>query len=155
MVDNRQKTPSSFIERALMRVDEMPLAAVIRFAVGYLVIPAWMMTLGGGYSDWTLFPFLLAVLAGMRLAPAVARKAFRFGDGLRTIWSERRQLAKRFDSYQWQKLLWIGLGMAFFVWQSGRYSTPLVVLASLSVVSGAIGLGFWRRRLGAYIQTAD
>jgi hypothetical protein len=80
----------------------------------------------------------------MRVAPAVVRQAVPFGETLRTTWSERRQLAKRFDSYQWQKLLWIGLGMTLFVWQSGRQSTPVVALALFSVVSGAMGLGFWR-----------
>jgi hypothetical protein len=147
MMDKVEKTSSSFVERALIRLDEMPLAAVIRLAVGYLVIPAWMMVSGGRYSDWTLIPFLFAILAVMRVAPAVARKAFPFGDALRTTWSERRQLAKRFDSYQWQKLLWIGLGMSLFAWRSGWQSTPMSALSLLSVVCGAIGLGFWRRHL--------
>jgi hypothetical protein len=135
-----------FVDRVLVRLDEMPWAAGVRVTAGYLVVPAWLMFSGEGYSEWTVFPFLLAVLAGLRVVPAVLRKALPFGNTVLTAWAQRRQLAKRFDSYQWQKLLWIGFGLTFFVWRSGRHSVALLTLTSLCLASGAIGLVFWRHQ---------
>jgi hypothetical protein len=114
--------------------------------VGYLVVPAWSASTGGRSADWTVFPFFLAILVALRVVPAVLRKLLPFGGSVQAIWTERRQLAKRFDSYQWQKLFWIGLGLALYTLQSGRRFGALLTLMFICLLTGALGLLFWRHR---------
>jgi hypothetical protein len=69
-----------------------------------------------------------------------------FTERTKTIWAERRQLAKRYDCYQWQKLLWIGLGMLASAIVTGERSAAVVLLTAICLVSGAAGSIAWRRR---------
>jgi hypothetical protein len=41
----------------------------------------------------------------------VLRKVLPFSAEAKQIWSDRRQVAKLHDSYQWQKLFWVALGL--------------------------------------------
>jgi hypothetical protein len=115
-------------------------------ALGYLVMPIWSATVRAQTADWTLFPFFLVMLVSLRVVPALLRNLLSFEGSMQAIWAERRQLAKRFDSYQWQKLFWIGLGLALYAWQSGGRFRPLQVLTFICLLSGAIGLLTWRHR---------
>jgi hypothetical protein len=62
-------------------------------------------------------------------------------------WAERRQLALRFDSYQWQKLFWLGLGLAVYLLLSGRGPAEALALTVLSLIVGALGLLRWTWQL--------
>jgi len=95
-------------------------------------------------SGWVLAPFLVGVLVALRVIPAVVRRLMPFSDAIQAVWGERRQLAKRCDSYQWQKLLWIGLGLALYTVLSGQYHTSRITICSVCLVSGALGLASWR-----------
>ena len=59
--------------------------------------------------------FLLAGLFLLRLVPAALRRLLPFSTETQDVWRERRRLGKRYDSYQWRKLLWIGLGISLNV----------------------------------------
>jgi hypothetical protein len=63
---------------------------------------------------------------------------------VRAVWAERRQMAKRFDSYQWQKLLWIGIGLTLRLAWSDRRPAALLALAVACLGAGALGLATWR-----------
>jgi succinate dehydrogenase hydrophobic anchor subunit len=95
---------------------------------------------------WTAVGFLAVVLVAYRIVPLVFRKALPFEESTRAIWFERRQLAKRFDSYQWRKLFWFGLGMGSFQVFGGWSSRPQLVLTCVCLVSGVAGLLVWRCR---------
>ena len=131
------------IEKALLKVDDGVVGAVYRAAIGFAALPAMSFLLGDDVSDWTLIPFLLAILLLLRAVPAVVRELVPFGDEVLRIWAERRRTAKRYDSYQWRKLLWIGVGLTLNMVASGRLSTALMVVSSICLVGGAAGTAMW------------
>ena len=131
-------------EHVVVRLDAGAAGAVLRMGLGYLIGRAWLQLIGMRGDEWTVAPFFVAVLIALRVVPALVRKVGRFSEPVRTIWSERRQTAKRYDSYQWQKLFWIGLGLTLSVAFSERRSMALGALASFCVIAGTLGLVTWR-----------
>ena len=53
------------------------------------------------------------------------------------LWLERRNIAKQHDSYQWQKLFWIGLGMLPYAFIGGGLRSGELAVTSV--------LSDWRR----------
>src|SRR5262249_13078902 len=92
--------------RGLGSLDQGWVGAFYRVGSGYLIVPTWSYALGQG-SGWSLIVFFAGVLLALRVVPAVLRKVLPFDAEVRTIWADRRQMAKRVDSYQWRKLFWI------------------------------------------------
>ncbi len=131
-------------DKLLVSLDLSPWGALYRIAVGFAILPAMSQFWGENRSPWALAPFLLIVLILLRVIPAVVRKLVPFSGAVQVAWAERRQLAKRWDSYQWKKLFWIGLGLGLNILLSGHFLAPLVVVAMVCVVSGALGLARWR-----------
>jgi hypothetical protein len=135
-------------EEYLLGLDEGVFGALYRVAIGFMTIPAMWLLLGRDGSSWTLVPFLLAVLFLLRLGTAVLRKVVPISAELREAWSVRRRIAKLYDSYQWRKLLWIGVGLALYVVVSGHYRTVAVGLALFCLFSGAVATVRWRAVAG-------
>ena len=131
-------------EQVLIGLDAGAAGALLRVGLGYVTAVAWLFLNGLGSPAWTALPFFLGVLIAVRLVPAVIRKVSRFSDPVRSVWTERRQMAKRFDSYQWQKLFWIGVGLALHVASSDRRPAALLALAIACLVAGTLGLATWR-----------
>lgn len=102
---------------------------------------------------WGATVLILAVLAALRVGPAIVRRVFRFPDDVREVWAERRQLAKRYDSYQWRKLFWLGVGLCAYLalrrdGQPGKLGLSLACL-----LGGVAGSLVWaKRRRGADVQ---
>src|SRR5262249_57794993 len=94
--------------------------------------------------------------AGLVVAPAAVRALLPFSDAVQGRWFELRQLAKRYDSYQWQKLFWFGLGMVVYLAVPGRrlLSQAIPVLAVVCIGAGAAGLATWRVRLAQLKERA-
>lgn len=134
------------LERVALRADEPPFGELWRIAAGSAVAIAWVMAPAGAASAWVLVAAVLVVLLSCRLVPLVLRRLLPFKASTQAVWFERRQLAKRYDSYQWRKLLWFGVGMAIAQIIVGWPSQPLVVLTMLLVLSGSAGILVWRRR---------
>jgi hypothetical protein len=80
----------------------------------------------------------------LRLVPAVLRKFLSFSDPVRMLWAERRMMAKRYDSYQWQKLFWVSIGLVAYIRWSGQSRTSWMILALTCLSAGAIGMARWR-----------
>jgi hypothetical protein len=133
------------IERILAALDRPALAALLRMLAGMAVVPAWRV-IGGNSPGWTVFPFFIGALAALRVLPAVLRKLIRVSPRLTDVWAERRRIAKRFDSYQWRKLFWMGLGLAGYWMLAGTASRAVAVLVLVTLVSGALGQMIWRYR---------
>ena len=131
------------IEKLLQGLEEGLSAALFRLAVGFLTIPGLHKLLGSHDSDWALLPGLFAILFLLRAVPAVIRKVIPFSQPLQVIWWNRRQLAKRYDSYQWRKLFWIGAGIAIYVVSNRDFSFSNITVSSLCILAGAIGLIRW------------
>jgi hypothetical protein len=140
-------TEMGLFERLLIRLDQPPVAALFRVIIGFFVVPTWSASTAGHNAEWTLIPFFLGILLALRLVPMVLRKVLPFSGAAKSCWSERRRLAKRFDSYQWQKLFWTGLGLISYMALSGQRFQALATLTSIAFVTGMFGLGMWWYRV--------
>jgi hypothetical protein len=132
------------LEGVVRRVDTPAWHAVYRLMMGSSLLPLFGWWSDSGHADWRLVPFFLVMLLMLRLVPAVVRHLVPFPADACARWSHRRLLAKHFDSYQWRKLLWFGLGLAasMVFFRRAEGATTLLVVACL--VGG--GLGAWRWR---------
>ena len=137
-------------DRLLLGVDEGLSSVLVRAALGYFVVPLWSYATGVSTPDWTLLPFFLGVLVASRLVPGVLRKVVKFPEAVCAVWTERRQLAKRFDSFQWQKLLGIGVGLLLYAVVTSNRSPVLFGLAGACLATGAGALVIWRREAAAH-----
>jgi hypothetical protein len=130
-------------ERFLITLDSGVWGAVSRVMLGLAVPPVFPMLLGDHPSIWAYLALFLALLLGLRLGPAVVRLLLPFSPEAKEIWSERRFLAKRYDSYQWQKLFWIGLGMLPYVIVAWGARQGELVVAALALIAGGVGQVVW------------
>ena len=81
----------------------------------------------------------------MRVVPAVVRHVLPFSVEAKEVWAQRRYIARHHDSYQWQKLFWIGLGLVpYAVIGDGSRNGELVVTL-FCLIGGGVGLLLWRR----------
>ena len=127
-------------------VARVPWPALSRLALGFLVFPIAAWWLAVETPDWRVVPFFLLLLLALRVVPAVARRVLPTPTEVQARWAGRRELAKRFDSYQWRKLLWFGLGMALYLLVVRGAAGAEIGLALACVVAGALGETRWRRR---------
>jgi hypothetical protein len=134
---------ASYFEQVLRRI-EAPFQPLYQATIGFLVVPAFARS-SGGVVDWRLVPFFLAVLAAVRIVPAVLRHVLPWTPDLKAHWFRQRAVAKRYDSYQWRKLFWFGLGIAAYLALFDRGGRVAPALALICLVSGAFGLLVWRR----------
>jgi hypothetical protein len=132
------------LEKLSISLERQPWAALYRVAIGYAVVPLYQ-TLGGSAHQWGLVFFFVAILFCLRLGPMMLRKLVRFSPEAHAIWRHRRQLAKRYDSYQWQKVLWFGAGLGVHSWLARSFNSVAGMLALATLVSGAAGLLLWKR----------
>ena len=144
-----QMTNLNPLEQILVRLDRDPWGALYRFAVGMLTFNAWDRW-GTRAATWLLLPFLAVALLLLRVAPAICRAVLPFSNRAREIWLYQRNIGRFYDSYQWQKLFWIGLGMAVQLGLAWRLNTsgvqhPLKIwLAAGCLLSGASGMIIYR-----------
>jgi hypothetical protein len=131
--------------KTLRRTGAAPWEPLYQLAVGFLVVPVFGRLSGRSGSDWRLLPFFLLVLIALRVVPAMVRHLLPFSAELKAHWFNQRALAKRYDSYQWRKLFWLGLGLAGYVALYDRDGRAGGLLAAACLVSGALGLFVWRR----------
>ena len=113
--------------------------------IGFMTLPVLSRLWGQDDPGWTLVPFLFLIFLMLRVIPALVRRLVPFSDTARAIWAERRQMAKRYDSYQWQKLFWMGIGLALYTVLSYQSLTSRIAVSSICVLSGAFGLARWRK----------
>jgi hypothetical protein len=139
------EAPMQLLERFLVRLDGGPWIAVSRVALGFVIAPAFRTIAAEQDQVVITLALLLALLIGLRVLPALLRGALPFSAEARSIWSQRRQVAKIYDSYQWQKLFWIGLGLLAFAAVSGGQRTGELVIMVFCLIGGTAGLLLWQR----------
>jgi hypothetical protein len=131
------------VERILLAIDDDAFGALYRIVIGFVTLPAMSLLPGSDGSDWIVLPFLLSVLLLLRIVPAVVRKLVPFSDAVQEAWAVRRRIAKQYDSYQWRKLMWIGIGLTLYTAVSGQISAPRIVVCSACLLAGAVGMVRW------------
>lgn len=134
----------TYFETLLVGLDAGLPARLFRVVVGFALSPALLWIRGDHESDWALVPFLLSVLLLFRLVPIFVRRLLPTSEAARRTWAARRQLAKRYDSYQWQKLFWIGVGLGLHIAVSGNPSPARLMVASFCLLAGGCGIVRWR-----------
>jgi hypothetical protein len=134
-------------ERILVLLDQFPFGAVYRIALGFLLVPLASTFPISVHPGLSLASWFLGVLLALRLVPVVFRRILPFSERVTAVWAARRQTAKRFDSYQWRKLVWFGVGLSAHAVSSRQFSGPSAILAVFCVVGGALGVLAWRQGL--------
>lgn len=132
------------LEQFLVRLDSGPWSGVSRVVLGFLIAPV-LRTIAGRDEVWITLALFVALLIGLRVGPALLRAVLPFSAETKAIWFQRRQIAKQHDSFQWQKLFWIGLGLLAFAAVGGGLTTGEQAIAAFCLVGGAAGLLIWRR----------
>jgi hypothetical protein len=136
----------SSLERFLVRLDSGIWGAISRIVLGLAMLPAFRAVSGGGERIWITLALFVGLLMALRIAPAMLRRALPFSDEAKQIWAERRNIAKQRDSYQWQKLFWIGLGLLPYVIIGDGLTNGELVVTFICLIGGGAGLLLWRRQ---------
>jgi uncharacterized membrane protein YfcA len=134
----------SMLKRALINFDIGVPGALWRTALGFLFVPV-VQTLATDLSSWTTIVSLLTMLFAVKVAAAVVRRFVPATDVVRSHWEWRRNLARYHDSYQWRKLLWIGIGLLVGAAVGSPGTRIQWVLGTGCVLAGAVAEVFWRR----------
>lgn len=135
----------SLVEKLLLFSEQSPWQAAYRVVMGFLLLPLFFRWCGKDGSSGALALFFLGFLALLRLVPMLMRKLLPFSTEVQAVWFRRRMLSKQYDSFQWRKLFWIGLGMAVYTMLFSDFRSTNGVLAVGCLVGGAAGLYGWRR----------
>ena len=131
------------LDRTLISIDRTPFDAVLRALLGFVCIPLLSFLHQDVRSAWIVTISLLLLMFSLRVVPVFLRKLLPLSPEVKAVWSERRQIAKRFDSFQWQKLFFVGLGLAGYMMVSRKLLTSTVAVSSFCILTGAIGLVRW------------
>jgi hypothetical protein len=130
-------------EHFLIHFDDTPWAQMWRVALGVLLPPIISVLASSNEAIGTYFVLFAAFLITLRLFPAVVRYTVPIGPQVKTAWKHRRFLAKEYDSYQWQKLFWFGLGMSFHLIAGRTLGKAGVMLMAFCLIGGGLGLVVW------------
>jgi hypothetical protein len=134
-----------FLERFLIGLDSWPWSAISRMALGLSILPIFRALAADRDSVWTFSALFIGLLVLLRVVPAVLRRVLPFSGEAKKLWAERRNIAKRHDSYQWQKLFWIGLGLLPYALISDGLRNGELAVTLFCLIGGSAGLLFWRR----------
>jgi hypothetical protein len=146
MMQNAIASVTNPFERLLLRLERPPIDGLYRALLGFSFFPLLTRIVGENPSGWTLLASFFGLLFTIRLVPALLRKVLPFSGAVKAAWAEQRKTAKRYDSYQWRKLFWFGVGLACHSLFLGGFEASRVILISTCLAAGALGLGMWRVR---------
>jgi len=133
------------IERFLVALDSGPCGALARVALGMTIPPAFRILSGGSGGVWTFLALFIGLLVALRIVSALLRHALPFSTEAKKVWAERRSIAKQHDSYQWQKLFWVGLGLSAFAIADRGLNDGELAIAIFCLLGGGFGLVVWHR----------
>ena len=133
------------LERFLITLDSAPWGALARVALGLSIPPVFRVLSGGRDSVWTSLALFIGLLVALRIVPTVLRHTLPFSAEAKEVWAARRNIAKLYDSYQWQKLFWIGLGLLPYAVIGNGLRNGELAVTFICLIGGGAGLFFWRR----------
>ena len=137
------------LERFLIHFDSGMTGAISRAVLGLVMLPVFRALSGGRDRIWITLALFLGLLMALRVVPAVLRHALPISDEAKKIWADRRNIAKQHDSYQWQKLFWIGLGLLSYAIMGGGFRNGELLVTFICLIGGGAGLLLWRRSCAA------
>ncbi len=133
------------LDGLLVGIDSWPWSAIYRVAIGLGIPPVFRALLGDRASVWLFLAAFVGLLVALRVVPLVLRRVLPFSAEVKQVWLERRLLARFNDSYQWQKLFWIGLGLLPYVVTDGGARKGELLVTVVCLIAGGLGLLLWRR----------
>jgi hypothetical protein len=133
------------LERFFISLSSGPWSAVSRVALGLSIPPVFRVLSGARGSVWAAVAFFIGFLFLLRVAPAVVRHVLPFSVQAKEIWERRRRIARQYDSYQWQKLFWIGLGLLSYAAIGDGFGNGELVVTLFCLIGGSAGLLFWHK----------
>jgi len=136
------------VERYLVGLEALPWSAVWRMGLGLTIPPVFSVIAGGKELIWPYLALFVGLLLALRVAPALFRFALPVSQDAKEAWRKRRFIAKDYDSYQWQKLFWIGLGMLPHAFIGSGLGAGGRALLAICLIGGGAGLVTWLK-LGA------
>jgi hypothetical protein len=133
-----------FLEHFLIKLDSWPWGAISR-VLGLGIPPVFRALSAGRDGVGASLALFIGLLSRYAWSQRCCGALYHFPARRRELWRERHYIAKRHDSYQWQKLFWIGLGLLpYSVIGDGLRNGELVV-TFICLSGGGVGLLFWRR----------
>jgi hypothetical protein len=144
MVDTGSVPGLGTRESILLALDVGVPGAAYRTLLGASVLPLARALFGAEPPAVRLSLLLLFLLVSLRVGTAVARKVIPASPMLKEAWSVRRRTAKYFDSYQWRKLFWFGLGLALYAMASASVAPHAALVTAFCLAAGAAGMFRWR-----------
>ena len=132
-------------EELLLQLETSPWDVIYRAIIGFFALAVFARVKGESGPEWLLIAWLLCVLAALRVGLSITRRIFPFSDATKRTWARRRGLTKLYDSYQWQKLRGIGLGLLLYVVVTRQPSIRWIVTAVACLVVGLIASVRWSR----------
>lgn len=133
----------TFIEQLLIGLETSPWRILYRVILGFVTLAIFARWQAGWRPEWLLGALLLAILLALRVVPAVVRKLLPFSQATQQIWAKHRRLAKRYDSYQWQKLWAFGAGLAAYILISQQFSSSRMLISGACLAGGFVGAIRW------------
>ena len=135
-------------DRLLLSIEEFPLNILYRAAIGFSLLPIYLWCLGRLHlvdSTSLLLLFVAVVLVALRIVPGLLRRLVPASREVRNVWAERRHFAQAFDSFQWRKLLGLGLGWLAQLSFTHNTRVDALALAISFVLAGCAGQLVWIR----------
>ncbi len=130
-------------EKFLVNMDGSPYGAILRVAIGVAVAPLLQGLSGEPNEIWIALGLFVGLLIMLRAVPALLRRVLPFSSEAREIWARRRNIAKQFDSYQWHKLFWIGLGLLLYEVVAHAYANGELAVTVICLIGGGLGFLAW------------
>jgi len=137
--------PTDSLNRFLIGIDSWPWSATYRIAIGLGIPPVFRALPAERDSIWPFLAAFVGLLVALRVVPLVLRRVLPFSAEAKQVWLERRLLARHHDSYQWQKLFWIGLGLLPYVVTDAGARKGELLVTIVCLIAGGLGLLLWRK----------
>jgi hypothetical protein len=118
--------------------------ALFRVVLGILFVHA-VGVVNPLASAWAMSAYFMAMLFAIKVFAAVSRRVVPVSQMVRSHWEWRRTLARNYDSHQWRKLLWFGIGIILGDAPRWAETTAQWFLGLACVAAGVAAEIVWRR----------
>ena len=132
------------MDKVLIKLDVGVPGALLRIALG-LLLGASLEAVHPGAGLWSTSAWLLAALFAVKVIAAAARRFVPASAVVRSHWEWRRNLARYHDSYQWRKLVWLGVGLMIGGTIGWPETQAQFGLGGVCFAAGAVAEVLWRR----------
>ena len=132
------------LDKIYVSLDTGIPGALFRVVIGILFVHA-VGAVNPLASAWAMSAYFMAMLFAIKVFAAVSRRVVPVSQMVRSHWEWRRTLARYYDSHQWRKLLWFGIGIMLGDAPHWPVTTAQWILGLACVAAGVAAEIVWRR----------